>query len=213
MLRPKALILAPLLAAASTSALASASENLTERRGVPVTPPSSESILNPKNLSNEIPKHGPMKIVKVHSIERPAVAFDAKNFKADTRGLAEVCFTSIGPKVPYRSLSESEDQFAPNFDVRAMTCEKRDSIVKALGLASVFMKGTSYACSFIPLPQVQLTAKIIDISSYATSSVAIVISTTKCENTLEAKFNAVLKVCDELNAMGLDCQGVDNEPF
>lgn len=194
-------------AAALIASPAFAEGQLVERKGVPINPP-SESLLNPKTLSSEIKNLGPMRVLKIKSIEQPAQKFDSKNFEPNTRDFGEVCFTSVGPMKPWDSSLLDKDQF-----VRAMTCEKRDSIVKALGLASVFMKGTGYVCAFIPVPQVQLTAKVIDIASYATSSVALVISVTKCENTMEAKFNAVIKACDDLRAMGIDCQGVDDESF
>lgn len=189
-------------------ALSGTQASAAERHGITVEAPADGSLLNPKNLSKEIGKLGPMKVLKVHSVEKPLETFDTKSFEPDTSGFGEVCFTSVSPRVPYQLSLAEGDVF-----VRAMTCEKRDSIVKALGLASVFMKGTSYACAFLPVPQVQLTAKVIDIASYATSSVALVISVTKCENTMEAKFNAVIKACEDLRTMGVDCQGVDNEPF
>lgn len=208
MIRTSATIGTALAVLALATAPALGQDKPVERRGTTVRSPSEDSILNPKNLTKELSNLGPMKVVKVHSIQPPAATFDAKNFRSDTSGLGDVCFTKISPFVPY------QDSFTEKLETeRAMTCEKRDSIVKALGFTSVFLKGTSMICSFAPVPQVQLTAKIIDIASYATSTVALVISTTTCENTLEVKFNALLKTCDDLKAMNVDCQGVDNEPF
>lgn len=180
-----------------------------ERRGVTVASPDSDSILNPKTLTNEIKKLPPMKIVKVNSIERPAKVFDAEHFQADTRALGDVCFTSVGPMIPWGSFRESDAEPM----VRTMTCEKRDDIVKKLGFTAVFLQGTGYVCSFIPVPQVQFAGKVIDVASYATSTIALVISTQECVNTMEAKFNAAIKVCDELKTMGVNCLGVENEPF
>ena len=186
-----------------------AGEKFTERHGVTISPPKDESILNPKNLTKEISKIGPMKILKVNSIERPTVVFNSDDYQPDTRALGDVCFTSVGPMIPWDSFRESDAE--PT--VRTMTCEKRDDIVKKLGFTAVFLQGTGYVCSFIPVPQVQFAGKVIDVASYATSTIALVISTQECVNTQEAKFNAAIKVCDELKAMGVNCLGVENEPF
>lgn len=178
-----------------------------ERKGTTMTIDDETSLLNPKVLSESLKFAKPMKIVAIHSIEEPQNVFDAKNFRTDTSAILDVCFSAVGPFKDY------QDRTAGDPILRTMTCESRDSIVKALGLAAVFMKGTSYVCAFTPLPQAQIAAKVIDITSYATSSVALVVSVTKCENKMEEKFNALLKACETLNTMGANCVGVDDEAF
>lgn len=178
-----------------------------ERKGVPIEIPDEGSVLHPKQLTESLKDAKPARIVAVHSIEQPKMVFDVSYFERDLTGIADVCFSAIGPFKDY------QDRTAGDPIARTMTCESRDSIVKALGLASVFMKGTSFVCSFAPVPQAQIAAKLIDVTSYATSSIALVVSVTKCENKMEEKFNALLKACEDLNAMGARCLGVDDEPF
>jgi hypothetical protein len=123
-----------------------------------------------------------------------------------------VCFGAIGPWIPWDGDGDTTKLNQSEF-LRSWTCESRDSVVKALGFTSFFLKGSGYVCSLTPLPQAQIAAKAFDVASYASSGISLVVSVTKCENTLETKFDALLKACENLKTMGANCQGVDDSPF
>lgn len=183
----------------STSALAS--ERVPKDQG--------SNILSPKVLTELLQKARTDKqqknVVYLGDIKTPEnKAVQEVDLSGST--VSSVCFSSVGPWQPWGS------SFRDDIN-RAWTCESRDSVVKALGFTSVFLKGTSYVCSFTPLPQAQVAAKVFDIASYASSSIGLVVSVTNCENKLEDKFNALIKACEELRTMNIDCQGVDNTPF
>lgn len=193
-----------ILALALSSTLA---EGATERKGIPITLP-EDSPLNGKQLTQElISGEKAVDLRKMPSAPfKPA--FDSSTFRSDTSGFGTPCFTNVGPWIPADRDAAIESEFQ-----RTMTCESRDSLVKAFAFTSVFLKGTSYVCVFTPLPQAQIAAKVFDIASYASSTVGLVVSAMNCENKLEQKFNALLKTCEELKKMGIDCQGVDDSPF
>jgi hypothetical protein len=134
--------------------------------------------------------------------ERPQINRDLSN-------ATDVCFGSIGPWEPWDGKTLNFNDTFP----RAWTCESRDSVVKALGFTSFFLKGSSYVCSMTPLPQAQVAARAFDLASFASTGIALVVSVTKCENTLETKLDALAKACEKMQDMKLNCAGVDNTPF
>lgn len=147
--------------------------------------------------------------------EIPAPKMEELNLDLTRSEVTGVCFGAIGPWIPWDGDGDIRKLDAPsNLPlVRTWTCESRDSVVKALGFSAFFLKGSGYVCSFTPLPQAQIAAKAFDVASFASTSIGLIVSVTKCENTLETKFDALLKACENLQAMGANCQGVDNTPF
>jgi hypothetical protein len=147
--------------------------------------------------------------------ETPLPKTEELNLDYTRSDATAVCFGSIGPWIPWDGDGDTRKLDAPSHQpfVRTWTCESRDSVVKALGFAGFFLKGSGYVCSFTPLPQAQIAAKAFDVASFASTSIGLIVSVTTCENTLETKFDALLKACENLRTMGADCQGVDNTPF
>lgn len=179
-----------------------------ERKGDPsaVTP---EFVERARKMSDEIVRDNKMQKVPDH----PAPSLAKLDLDLTRSDVTSVCFGSIGPWIPWDGDGDTSKLNQPMNLPRAWTCESRDNVVKALGFASFFLKGSSMVCSFTPLPQAQIAAKAFDVASFASSGIALVVSVTKCENTLETKFDALLKACDNLRSMGADCQGVDDTPF
>lgn len=147
--------------------------------------------------------------------ETPAPKTEELNLDSTRSDATGVCFGAIGTWIPWDGDGDIRKLDAPSHQpfVSTWTCVSRDSVVKTLGLAGFFLKGSGYVCSFTPLPQAQIAAKAFDVASFASISIGLIVSVTRCENTLETKFDALLKACENLRTMGADCQGVDNTPF
>ncbi len=197
MTRPKALLLAsPLLVTASLGMAETG-----RKPNIPITKEFRETILpNVAEALETTPNRLPDTPVPP---ERPQI-------NRDLSVAGDVCFGSIGPWEPWdgKTLNYNGDIFP-----RAWTCETKDSVVKAIGFASFFLKGSSYVCSMTPLPQAQIAARAFDLASFASTGIALVVSVTKCENTLETKLDALAKACEKMQDMKLNCAGVDDSPF
>jgi hypothetical protein len=174
-----------------------------ERKGtpIPITPEFREKFMRETQEAIEAGK-------VVQAPDTPVPELKPLTIDRTRSDAVNLCFASIGPWTPW----DGEFGSMPITE-RTWTCQDRDTMVKALGFTQFFLKGTGYVCSLTPLPQAQVAAKAFDIASFAFSGITLVVSVTKCENTLETKFDALLKACDELKAAGAQCLGVDNTPF
>ncbi|SMF63474.1 hypothetical protein [Pseudobacteriovorax antillogorgiicola] len=156
----------------------------------------------------------------LENLKRKAVVIEVPNTKSnrddeiyeiEDTGISpsDVCFAGIGPTIPYGLASTARLDFELE-----LACKTRDSIAKAFGASAVFLKGSSYVCKLSPLPQAQVAATAFDISSFAATSLALVVSVTNCDDTsLDRKFDSLVKSCERLRQHGVDCRGVDNTPF
>jgi hypothetical protein len=123
----------------------------------------------------------------------------------------DVCVGDIGQYQPFSPDILSMNDF--DFEWERMSCKKRDAIVASLGATAVFVKGMSYTCAFVPLPQAQVAARVFDVTSYASASIGFFVSLRECTKSYDEKITVLVEFCEQLRKNGVDCISVDNTEF